>query len=60
VPAAPTLTAADRVLLDELFARYTMERERDVHRDVLQRFGFASAVPAPVPAQEEDDGVLLF
>ena len=60
VPTAPALTAVDRMLLDELFARYTMEREREVHRDVLQRLGFASAVPAPAPAQEEDDGVLLF
>jgi hypothetical protein len=54
------LTAADRTMLDELFARYTMERERDVHRDVLQRFGFGSAVPVSTPAVEEDDGILLF
>jgi hypothetical protein len=60
VPTAPVLTASDRALLDDLFARYTMEREREVHRDVLQRFGFASAGPAPVPVQAEDDGVLLF
>lgn len=62
VPPASSLTVSDRELLDELFARYTMERERDVHRDVLQRFGFASAVPAPTaaPAAAEDDGVLLF
>jgi hypothetical protein len=58
--SVPALTAADRALLDELFAGYTMQREREVHRDVLQRFGFASAVPAPAPAQVEDDGVLLF
>ncbi|WP_425113435.1 chemotaxis protein [Bradyrhizobium sp.] len=60
IPAAPALTAADRTMLDELFARYTMERERDVHRDVLQRFGFGSAVPVSTPAVEEDDGILLF
>jgi capsid protein len=60
IPAAPALTAADCTMLDELFARYTMERERDVHRDVLQRFGFGSAVPVSTPAVEEDDGILLF
>lgn len=61
-PAERTLTAADQSLLDALFARYTMERERDVHRDVLRRYGLASAMSAvPVAAAPaEDDGVLLF
>ncbi|WP_315701787.1 MULTISPECIES: chemotaxis protein [unclassified Bradyrhizobium] len=60
VPAQVALTTADQPLLDELFARYTMEREREVHRDLLQRFGLASAMPAPAAPVEEDDGVLLF
>ena len=47
-------------ILGELFAQYTMERERDVHRSVLQRFGLAvAAAPAPA-AGADDDGVLLF
>jgi hypothetical protein len=51
----------DDPLLDQLFAQYTMEREREVHRDVLQRFGLSSkaTVAQPVP-DSADDGVLLF
>lgn len=60
-PRQVTLLPADQSLLDELFARYTMEREREVHREVLQRLGLASAIPVSAPAvAEEDDGVLLF
>src|SRR5262249_9699420 len=33
---------ADDPLLADLFAQYTMEHERDVHREVLQRFGLAA------------------
>ena len=51
----------DEAALDGLFAQYTMEREREVHREVLQRFGLASK-PVTRQAEQEDadDGVLLF
>jgi hypothetical protein len=61
--AGPTiaLAAADEATLDGLFARYTMERERDVHRDFLRAFGVTPKEPekaaAPVDA---DDGLELF
>ncbi|WP_407158165.1 chemotaxis protein [Bradyrhizobium sp. STM 3557] len=58
-PPLPLLSAADESLLGELFTRYTMEREREVHRDVLRRFGVTSEVTV-MPAAHEDDGVLLF
>ncbi|WP_047308149.1 methyl-accepting chemotaxis protein [Rhodopseudomonas palustris] len=38
----------DEAVLDELYARYTMERERDVHRRFLQQFGLAAKQQAPV------------
>jgi hypothetical protein len=52
----------DEALLDDLFARYTMERERDVHREFLQTLGLSSSaaahrVEALAPA---DDGIELF
>jgi hypothetical protein len=52
----------DEAVLDELFARYTMERERDVHREFLQTLGLASIattrrVEAVAPV---DDGIELF
>ncbi|KYG98076.1 hypothetical protein [Bradyrhizobium sp. DOA1] len=52
----------DEAVLDDLFARYTMEREREVHRDFLQTLGLASIaatrrVEAVAPA---DDGIELF
>ncbi|UPK25730.1 chemotaxis protein [Bradyrhizobium sp. 195] len=52
----------DQAILDDLFARYTMERERDVHRDVLQTLGLASIVATRrVEAVETaDDGIELF
>jgi uncharacterized protein YukE len=57
----PALDAADEALLDELFARYTMEREREIHRDFLQRLGLTlKAAPAAEESSEADDGVLLF
>jgi hypothetical protein len=43
----------DEALLDDLFARYTMERERDVHREFLQALGLSSVEAA-------DDGLELF
>ncbi len=52
-----------QAVLDDLFARYTMVRERDVHRDFLRGFGITAKMPARAPANvsvEEDDGVLLF
>lgn len=55
------LGAADQVEFDELFARYTMERERQVHREFLQRGELGSAAVArEAQAVEADDGVLLF
>lgn len=52
----------DQAVLDDLFARYTMERERDVHRDVLQTLGLVSvAATRRVEAVETaDDGIELF
>jgi ABC-type transporter Mla subunit MlaD len=52
----------DEALLDDLFARYTMERERDVHREFLQGIGLASSAAARrVEAVEPvDDGIELF
>jgi hypothetical protein len=57
--AGTSLAASDQAVLDDLFARYTMERERDVHRDFLRGFGIVPKVAAKA-AVEEDDGVLLF
>ena len=47
--------------LDDLFAQYTMARERTVHLDFLQRFGLTPK-SALNQSQENgaDDGVLLF
>lgn len=58
----PQPQAQDEAMLDELFARYTMERERDVHREFLQTFGLASvAATRRVEAVEAaDDGIELF
>ncbi|MDA9427365.1 chemotaxis protein [Bradyrhizobium sp. CCBAU 53380] len=58
----PRPQAQDEAMLDQLFARYTMERERDVHREFLQTLGLASVaatrrVEAVVAA---DDGIELF
>lgn len=51
----------DEAALDGLFAQYTMEREREVHREVLRQFGLASKSVAHQPEREDtDDGVLLF
>lgn len=52
----------DQAILDDLFARYTMERERDVHREFLQALGLASiAAMRRVEAVETaDDGIELF
>ncbi|WP_298241400.1 chemotaxis protein [uncultured Bradyrhizobium sp.] len=52
----------DQAILDDLYARYTMERERDVHRDVLQALGLQSTAAARrVEAVETaDDGIELF
>ncbi|MBC9876923.1 chemotaxis protein [Bradyrhizobium sp. INPA01-394B] len=52
----------DEALLDDLFARYTMERERDVHREFLRSLGLSSTAAARrveevAPA---DDGIELF
>ncbi|MBK3665395.1 chemotaxis protein [Bradyrhizobium diazoefficiens] len=52
----------DEVLLDDIFARYTMERERDVHREFLRTLGLSSTAAARrVEAIEPaDDGIELF
>jgi methyl-accepting chemotaxis protein len=53
--------SSDEAALDGLFAQYTMEREREVHREVLQRFGLVSKSVAHQPEREDtDNGVLLF
>ncbi|WP_022720556.1 chemotaxis protein [Rhodopseudomonas sp. B29] len=41
----------DEAVLDQLYARYTMERERDVHRNVLRGFGIATNEPEPAAAE---------
>lgn len=58
----PRPQAQDQAMLDDLFARYTMERERDVHREFLQALGLASiAATRRVEAVETaDDGIELF
>ncbi|MCA1451756.1 chemotaxis protein [Bradyrhizobium sp. BRP22] len=56
-----SLTSSDQAVLDDLFAQYTMERERQVHRDVMQRLGLMSkSAPHRPEAEVLDDGVLLF
>ncbi|MBR1177937.1 chemotaxis protein [Bradyrhizobium sp. KB893862 SZCCT0404] len=58
----PQPQAQDEAMLDALFARYTMERERDVHREFLQTLGLASiATTRRVEVVEAaDDGIELF
>ena len=58
----PRPKAQDEAMLDELFARYTMERERDIHREFLQTHGLASVAAARrIEAIETaDDGIELF
>ncbi|MDA9527682.1 chemotaxis protein [Bradyrhizobium sp. CCBAU 25338] len=58
----PRPQAQDEAVLDQLFARYTMERERDVHRAFLQTFGLASiaAVRRVEAVETADDGIELF
>jgi uncharacterized protein YukE len=61
IAGEPSLTPNDQAVLDDLFARYTMERERQVHRDVLQRLGLTSISASRRPEPEAlEDGVLLF
>lgn len=59
--AIGTLGEADEAALNGIFARYTMERERDVHREFLRSFGLEPEAPAATsgPADVED-GLLLF
>jgi hypothetical protein len=52
--------AGEQVMLDDLFSRYTMERERDVHRKYLGGLGIAPPKTAAPVIAEADDGVLLF
>jgi len=54
-------TASDEAAFDDLFACYTMQRERDVHREFLHGFGFVpKAAPNGDSSLEADDDVLLF
>ena len=54
-------TASDEAAFDALLARYTMERERDVHREFLHGLGLASKAAAQSDSNPDaDDGVLLF
>jgi uncharacterized phage infection (PIP) family protein YhgE len=56
-----SLAASDEAALDELFSRYTMEREREVHREFLRGFGLTPTAPSQMNNElEADDGVLLF
>lgn len=52
----------DQAILDDLFARYTMEREREVHREFLQTLGLASiaATRRVEVVEAADDGIELF
>jgi hypothetical protein len=53
--------ASDEAAFDALLAGYTMERERDVHREFLHGLGLASNVAAQNDSNSDaDDGVLLF
>lgn len=58
----PQPQAQDEAMLDELFARYTMERERDVHRQFLQTVGLTSVATTRrvEVAETADDGIELF
>ncbi|MBR0777373.1 chemotaxis protein [Bradyrhizobium diazoefficiens] len=58
----PRPQAQDEAMLDDLFARYTMERERDVHREFLQTLGLepSAATRRVEPAEAADDGIELF
>ncbi|MDD1519165.1 MULTISPECIES: chemotaxis protein [Bradyrhizobium] len=58
----PRPQAQDEATLDALFARYTMERERDVHRQFLQTLGLTSVATAcrAEAVEAADDGIELF
>lgn len=45
---------SDEAVLNQLYARYTMERERNQHRDALRRFGIVTKEPEPAAADECD------
>jgi hypothetical protein len=51
------LAARDEAMIEELFAQYTMEREREVHDDVLRSLGLTTKARAPQPrkAAAEDE-----
>ena len=59
---ATTSSQRDEAMLDELFARCTMERERHVQGELLQALGLPSSATARrVEALEPaDDGIELF
>jgi hypothetical protein len=58
-----SLAAADQAVLEDLSLGYTMEREREVHGQLLRSFGLAPKAltkPSAALPEEADDGVLLF
>ena len=56
-----SLATSDQIALDDLFAEYTMVRERTVHREFLQRFGLTCKTAASqLHKDRADDDVLLF
>jgi len=55
------LAVSGKAALDDIFAHYTMERERTVHVDFLQCFGLTSMAPSRQVREEAvDDGILPF
>jgi hypothetical protein len=55
------LAERDQATLDDLFKRYTMERERDVHRQFLKGFGRSVTQPEQASARADaEDGLELF
>ena len=55
------LAENDEAALDDLFKRYTMERERDVHRQFLRGFGLSVTEPERAGATADaEDGLELF
>lgn len=47
-------------VFDEIFESYTMERERDMHREFLNNFGLGPKAAPRTNSVEADGGVLLF
>jgi hypothetical protein len=54
------LAARDEAMLEELFAQYTMEREREVHDDCLRALGLVTRPRASQPKKAVEDEVEFF